>query len=122
MYLPTTAIVTSPSGCTARTAFRQRSRLGSLARHRRPKWRRPRGRSPGVIGDRHLVDDVDVARLDHALGRTLQNSAILRRSFAGISVAAAAQQDVGLDADARSSLTECCVGLVLSSPAVGNPR
>jgi len=30
--------------------------------------------------------------------------------------ARAAEQDVGLDAIARSSLTLCCVGLVLSSP------
>ena len=54
-----------------------------------------------VIGDRHLVDRVDVARLDDALGLDVAE----QRDLAPLDgrdllVAAAADQQVGLDTDA----------------------
>jgi hypothetical protein len=48
--------------------------------------------------------------------RTLQNRAILARSLSGAAVAAA-EQDLGLDAEAGQLRTLCWVGLVFSSPA-----
>jgi hypothetical protein len=55
-------------------------------------------------------------------GCTLQNSAILRRSASGIGRSARHSRTSGWMPIERSSLTECWVGLVLSSPADGNER
>ena len=73
-----------------------------------------------VIGDRHLIDRVDVERLDDARsGRMLQNSAILRRASAGISRSQRQSRMSGWIPTDSSSLTECWVGFVFSSPAEG---
>ena len=50
-------------------------------------------------------------------GRTLQNSAILRRSFSGIGRSQRQSRICGWMPRPSSSLTECWVGLVFSSPA-----
>ena len=54
-----------------------------------------------------------------ASGRTLQNSAIFFRSLAGISRSERHKRMSGWMPIERSSLTECCVGLVFNSPADG---
>ena len=54
-----------------------------------------------------------------ASGRTLQNSAILRRSSRGNGRSVRQSRTSGWMPIERSSLTECWVGLVLSSPALG---
>jgi hypothetical protein len=53
-----------------------------------------------------------------ALGRTLQNWAILRFSSTGISCSQRHSRMSGWMPIERSSLTECWVGLVFISPAV----
>ena len=50
-------------------------------------------------------------------GRTLQNSAILRRSLSGIGRSQRHSSMFGWMPTFSSSFTECCVGLVFSSPA-----
>ena len=52
-------------------------------------------------------------------GRTLQNSESLRRSSAGIGRSARTSRMSGWMPIWRSAETECCVGLVFSSPADG---
>ena len=69
-----------------------------------------------MIGDRHLVDGVDIQAGMTAASRTLQNSAILRVA-SGISLARSGNRIVRLDADRAQFLDECWVGLVFSSPA-----
>ena len=54
-----------------------------------------------------------------ASGRTLQNSAIFLLSDAGTSRSQRHRRMSGWMPIERSSFTECCVGLVLSSPALG---
>ena len=54
-----------------------------------------------------------------ASGRTLQNSAILLRSDSGTGRSQRQSRMSGWMPIERSSFTECCVGLVLSSPALG---
>ena len=54
-----------------------------------------------------------------ASGRTLQNRAILRRSVSGIGRSQRQSSICGWMPTLSSSLTECCVGLVFSSPADG---
>ena len=54
-----------------------------------------------------------------ASGRTLQNRAIFRRSEAGTCRSQRQSRMSGWMPMERSSLTECCVGLVFSSPALG---
>ena len=56
------------------------------------------------------------AQFTTASGATSQRLEILRLSSSDSGVVAAADDDVGLDARLRSSLTECWVGLVFSSP------
>jgi hypothetical protein len=54
-----------------------------------------------------------------AEARRLQNSAILRRASIGISRSQRQSRMSGWMPRPSSSFTECCVGLVLSSPAEG---
>ena len=54
-----------------------------------------------------------------ASARTLQNSAIFLRSDAGTARSQRHSRMSGWMPIERSSFTECCVGLVLSSPALG---
>jgi hypothetical protein len=67
---------------------------------------------------RDLVDGIGVEASITASGMTLQNSAILRRSSAGTGRSARHSRMSGWMPISRSSLTECWVGLVFSSPAV----
>ena len=52
-----------------------------------------------------------------ASGRTLQKSAILRRSFSGMARSQRQSSICGWMPTFSSSFTECWVGLVFSSPA-----
>ena len=74
----------------------------------------------GVIGLRHRVDVVDVARLDHG---AFAHVAEQRRSCAAPPSGSARSERhsrmSGWMPIERSSLTECWVGLVFSSPALG---
>src|SRR3546814_6304413 len=57
-----------------------------------------------VIGDRHLVDGVDVERRNHPLGAQIAEQRDLAPGVRRDLAVAAAQQDVGLDADAEQLL------------------
>ena len=54
-----------------------------------------------------------------ACSRTLQNNAILRRSDSGIGRSERHSNKSGWMPTLNSSFTECWVGLVFNSPAVG---
>ena len=74
----------------------------------------------GVIERRHVVDRTGASRAwITALSRTLQKSPSLRRSSRGPPIAARQSRICGWTPIERNSLTECWVGLILSSPAVG---
>ena len=90
---------------------------------RRDRGRRPpapRCRALGRIGLRHRIDVVDVARLDHrALAHVAEQrelAPLLLRDFAGRCGTAGCRAGCR---SSSSSLTECWVGLVFSSPALG---
>ncbi len=105
MYLPTTAMRTSPSGFLTRstTAF-QRVRSGGGASSM-PNTLRKLGVEAGlVIGHRHAIDGVEVERRDDAFGRHVAELADLAAVVVGNGMAGAAHQDVGLDADGAQLL------------------
>ncbi len=106
-------------GC-ASTICCQRRGPAASARRGRNAGSTSRSKPFGVIGERHVVDRVDVERRDHrapaARCRTARSCAARRPGSAGRSGTA------GCRAGCRrpsSSFTECCVGLVFSSPAEG---
>jgi CTP synthase len=83
----------------------------------------------GTVGDieglpffeaiRQLGNDLPAGASITALSRTLQNRPSLRRSSRGISRSVRQSRMSGWMPSPSSSLTECWVGLVLSSPADG---
>ena len=100
VYLPTMAMVTSPSGLRMRSLIR--CQVGEVGLRRgldAEGGQHLAVETAGVIGLGHGVDIVDVARLDHgafahvAEQRELAPLALRNRPVG------AAQQNVGLDAD-----------------------
>ena len=76
-----------------------------------------------VVGNRHLVDGVDVARLDHALGPHVAEQGDLAALVGrDLLVAAAAYQQVGLDADAQQLLDRMLGRLGLQFARSRHPR
>ena len=112
---------TSPSGArTASTMRCQRDRSGSRVERQAEMAQHFAVHALLVIADRHRVDRVrHPAPAITASGRTLQNSAILRRSLSGIGRSQRHSSICGWMPTFSSSFTECCVGLVFSSPAEG---
>ena len=115
-YLPTTAISTgSAPACT-------RSTSPSTPRGRAPpsipRWSDEQPVEPLVVQhERHLVDrrDVGRARRRRAIG-TSHSSEIFSLRFRPIGRSDLQTIASGCRPSARSSFTECCVGLVFSSP------
>ena len=105
MYLPTTAMRTSPSGFFTRstTAF-QRDRSGGGAFVDAEHLQQLRVEAGLVIGHRHAIDRVEIERGDHALGRHIAEQPDLAALVVRDRMAGAAQQDVGLDADGAQLL------------------
>ncbi len=62
-----------------------------------------------LVGERHLVDRADVARLDHRRFAHVAELRQLAALLAGDRAVAAAEQDVGLDAD-RAQLRHRVLG------------
>ena len=69
-------------------------------------------------GLRHEVDVAHILVCDDRLGVDVGEERDLLPDVAGEWLVRAADHDVGVDTMRRSSLTECCVGFVFSSPAV----
>ena len=72
-----------------------------------------------MIGTGHVVDAGDVERLDDRLGPHIAEQRDLAPLVARQRPVGAASRTSGWMPIERSSLTECWVGLVLSSPALG---
>jgi hypothetical protein len=71
----------------------------------------------GMILQRHRIDAARVERRDHRRFAHIAELRDLGPLAFGQRLFATAEQDVGLNAEPVSSRTECCVGLVFSSPA-----
>ena len=100
-YLPTTPIVTSPSGLNSRSVTSSQRAISGSARPRAEgaEHLRVEPRLAMILG-RHRIDARRVERGMTASVRTLQNKAILARSLCGQRPVAAADDDLGLDAEA----------------------
>jgi hypothetical protein len=68
---------------------------------------------------RNLVDRISVEALDHRFALHIAEQRDLGFSSSGIWRSARQSRMSGWIPISRNSLTECCVGLVFSSPAVG---
>ena len=75
-----------------------------------------------MIGLRHRIDIVDVARLDHGAFAHVAEQAELAPLVAGDRPVGAAQQDVGLDADRAQFLDGVLRRLGLQLPGAGDER
>src|ERR1700719_2011343 len=93
VYLPTMAMVTSPSGLRMRSLMRRQvARSGGGGEHLAVE-------TAGVIGLGHGVDVVDVARLDHgAFADVAEQRELAPLAFRDRPVGAA-PKDIGLNAD-----------------------
>ena len=105
MYLPTTAIFTSPSGLlTLSTTRCQRVRSGGGA-SLMPKTLEHLGvEALLVIGGRRVIDGRQVERRDHALGRDVAEQRDLAPLVVRDRLHRAAQQHIGGDADGAQFL------------------
>ena len=105
VYLPTTAMRTSPSG--SRTPLHDPLPARQVGRRRRRQAEMPQHlavQALGVIGDRHLVDGVHVQGRDHRLGPHVAEQRDLAPVVLRDLAVAAAEQHVRLDADALQLL------------------
>ncbi len=72
-----------------------------------------------MIGNRHIINGRDVERLNNRTFTHITEQRQLAAFGSRISRSARTRRISGAIPIERSSLTECCVGLVLSSPAAG---
>ena len=118
-YLPTTPIVTSPSGLVSRsTMSAQRARSGARAGLDPEGAQHLRVEPLGVILQRHRVDALGVERRDdRGLRARCRTARSWRARDAGSGCSQRQTSTSGWTPSAASSRTECWVGLVFSSPA-----
>ena len=124
VYLPTMAMVTLPSGLRMRSLIMPPDRRGrAAALGLDPEGGQHFAVEAGlVIGLRHGIDVVGVARLDHRVLAHIAEQAELAALLARDRPVGAAQQDVGLDADRAQLLHRVLgrLGLELAGAEVMN--
>ena len=120
VYLPTMAMVTAPSGLRTRSLMTfQLCSAGGIFGADAEGGQHLVVEAGGVIGLRHRIDVVDVPRLDHGAFAHVAEQAELAPLFLRVSRSVRHSRISGWMPIERSSFTECWVGLVFNSPALG---